>query len=154
MIFDEKDNYGFEVERSKNERYELMRDFYRQASEISDLLKKLNGKSHQTYSFDELDSFDMNMSHNINKKLTLKKTYSTEKKLVFEVILLRGGEFKLHSHPNCSEIHFIESGCVFETVGNRNYNELETAIFLTNQEHELIALKDTIMIVTVLKDEY
>jgi len=153
MSADEKYNHGFSVERHKNERYELMREFYRQAAEITDLLKKLNGKDHIVFTFDEVDKLDLNIMQNVNNKISIKKTYSTEKKLVFEVLMMKGGEFGLHSHKDCSEITYVESGSMFERVSDIDYKTGGTAIFLSGQEHEIIALENTFLIVTFLKDE-
>ena len=149
---EEKDNYGFSVERSKNKRFELMREFYRQASEIQELLDKINGKEKQVYSFEELDKFDLNIMQNINSKLAIKKIYSTEKRLIFEVLMMKGGIFSLHFHKNCSEINYVESGTILERVKNVDYKQGETFIFLTGQDHELIALENSFLQVTVLKD--
>ena len=152
MCTDKKDNYGFSVERSKNERYELMREFYRQASEINEVLNKLNGKDNIVFTFDEVDKFDLNMMQSVNNKISIKKIYSTENKLVFEVLMMKGGEFGLHSHKDCSEITYVESGSMFERVSDNDYKAGDTAIFLSSQEHEIIALENTFLIVTFLRD--
>jgi len=148
----EKYNYGFEVDRSRSDRHELMRDFYKQAGELKELLDKINGKQKEIYTFDELDKFELNIMQNINEKLAVKKIYSTEKRLIFEVRMMRGGEFSLHLHEDCSEINYIEIGNIFERVSNIDYEAGEEFIFIAGQPHELIALKDSYFTVTVLKD--
>lgn len=154
MSADEKYNYGFEVERSKNERYELMRNFYRQAAEINELLERWRGHKKEPINFADLDKFDLNMMQNLNDKVSLKKVYSTEKKIVFETIMAKGGEFGWHSHGDCSEIVEVESGIMYDAHTGRDYEEGENAIFLSGQAHTPIALEHTVLIVTFLKDEY
>ena len=152
MSADEKYNYGFSVERHKNERYELMKEFYRQAAEISDLLSRWKGEKKVSIGFDDLEKFDLNIMQNLNNKVTLKKVYSTEKKIVFETIMLKGGEFGWHFHADCAEIVEVESGIMLDGHSGRDYKAGENAIFLSGQAHTPIALEDTFLIVTFLKD--
>ena len=81
-----------------------------------------------------------------NRKIPLRE------KLVFEVLMMKGGEFGLHSHKDCSEITYVESGSMFERISNNDYKAGDTAIFLSSQEHEIIALENTFLIVTFLRD--
>ena len=152
MDEEQKYNYGFSVDRHKNERYELMREFYRQAAEINDLLRRWRGQDLAPINFDDLDKFDLNIMQNLNDKVSLKKVYSTEKKIVFETLMLKGGEFGWHSHNDCSEIVEVESGVMYDAATERDYEKGENAIFLSGQAHTPIALEDTFLIVTFLKD--
>tara|TARA_R110000772_G_scaffold173372_1_gene285348 strand:- start:231 stop:698 length:468 start_codon:yes stop_codon:yes gene_type:complete len=149
---EEKYNYGFSVERHKNERYELMREFYRQAAEIDEMLDRMRGNKKIPINFDDLDKFDLNIMQNLNSKVTLKKTYSTEKKIVFETLMLKGGEFGWHSHSDCSEIVEVESGIMYDSITDKDYQTGDTAIFLSGQAHTPIALENTYLIVTFLRD--
>lgn len=145
-------NYGFYVDRHRNDRYNLMRDFYRQAYEIQTIIDDFNGKEKTDITFHELDLFDLNIMARINDKVSIKKTYSTEKKLVFETIMAKGGEFGWHKHSDCSEIVEVESGLILNGLTDDVYGVDDRAIFLSGQEHIPIALENTVLIVTFIKD--
>jgi mannose-6-phosphate isomerase-like protein (cupin superfamily) len=123
-----------------------------QVAEINDLIKKINDEEKDIFSFDQMSVFDLNIMHRINDKVSAKKIYETENKLIFELMMMRGGHVNLHSHNDCLEIHYVESGSILERIRNATYKKGESITFLERQAHELIALENTFLKVTVIRN--
>ena len=147
------DNYGFNVNREKQRRYELLKDFYKQAGEIKSVLDRFNGVVKESIDFDDLDKFDLNISHQLNDKVVIKKIYSSEDRLIFDTLMVKGGEFGWHVHNDCSERVEVNSGKLLENNSNILYETGEVFYILAEQDHTPVALADTILTVTFYRNK-
>lgn len=157
MCFEDKkeefNNYGFTVNREKQRRYELLKDFYREAREIKSILDRFNGIDRKSINFDDLDKFDLNLSYQLNDKVVIKKTYSSEDRLIFDTLMVKGGEFGWHVHGDCNEKVEVIEGALLENNSNILYTSGEILYILAEQDHTPISLEDTILKVTFFKNK-
>ena len=71
--------------------------------------------------------------------------------MVFDTIMVSGGNFGWHNHSDCLEECLVVSGVLKDVETDTKYKEGETAIFDFGVNHTPVALEDTILTVRFKK---
>ena len=121
------------------------------SAQLNRVLNRFNGEETKPINWNDLDSFPLKEWVYLNEKVQIRKVYKGENLMVFDTIMVSGGNFGWHKHSDCLEECLVVSGLLKDVETNTKYKQGETAIFDFGVNHTPVALEDSILTVRFKK---
>lgn len=116
----------------------------------SKAIDKFRDEKNNIIYFDQLKDIPLNEEKDINLdrpgSVLTSRIKSSGKDLSFRVNMKKGEKWNIHSH-DCNETILMYEGIIVDTITNKTITRLQTIFIPKFQDHEVIALEDSIFYV-------
>tara|TARA_R110000851_G_scaffold299121_1_gene454992 strand:+ start:449 stop:919 length:471 start_codon:yes stop_codon:yes gene_type:complete len=127
-----------EIKASREEKFSL-------SLELKRALNSFNGVTVVPVDWGDLDSHPLNEWVQLNERVEIIKRFSSENLLVFDTIMVAGGNFGWHSHGDCVEEFEVVSGVLKDLDTKTVYGAKDVVIFDMGVEHTPVAIEDCVL---------
>lgn len=149
----DKSEYGNLARKLREQNRSLMSSIYTLNSQVQQSIRDFNNAEIIDILFENMAEYPVGEEVEINDKVSTKAILVTDNKLVFKTVFKKGGELATHIHSNCKETIKIVRGWLLEATTGEEYTDGHTIKYKPNERHNPIALDQTLLLVTLEKNE-